>query len=358
MDKRTEGKREVISVSIRKFMDEIVYRIDLDAEYQREKIWPQDKQELLLDSIIKDIDIPKLYLVQVENRQYDYECIDGKQRISTLIRFFNPEKNEIPLKVDVVNRKYTFAQLKTEHPKIASFMENYKLDISILKSMDDGIVREIFRRLQLGIPLNAGELLKSRSGNMRDFIFKEIGKNGPFLRNTKLSDRRFSRELTLSQICINSFSKAKSNEFVKARREDIENFFENYEKIDTNDENLKRIRKVLEIMDKSFGDKAKEISSRSIAVSAYLFIEELYTQDNKNLIPKFVEFYLNLLDAISEEMKRLRDYEKPNNQEILDNFQKYILQASVEEYSIQRRHDFLCRAFGHYVKSGKIIGSK
>jgi hypothetical protein len=40
----------------------------------------------------------------------------------------------------------------------------------------------------------------------------------------------------------------------------------------------------------------------------------------------------------------------------LENFQKYVLQASVEGYSVKRRHEFLEKAFDLYLSSkGKII---
>ena len=352
-----EEKRDVKRVSVKKFMDDFVYTIDLDAEYQREKIWPQNKQELLLDSIFCDIDIPKIYLVKTDNKQFYYECIDGKQRITTLIRFFKPEdKEKNPLKIEVLRRKYTYKKLKEQHPTIAKFIDNYKLDLSILKKGHDREINEIFRRLQLGIPLNAGEILKSRTGNVRDFIFKEIGKNGQFLRNTKLSEKRFSRELTISQILINSFSKLKYDDFVRARLADLEDFFEKHYHLDSKDDNFNRMRQVLKIMDKAFGSQAREISSRAVAVSAYLFIEELYVKNNKKIILQFVKFYLKLLDAIRKEMTKLRNFQPPNNTVILDQFQKYILQASVESYSIKRRHKFLETAFDYYNKnSSKII---
>ena len=57
-------------------------------------------------------------------------------------------------------------------------------------------------------------------------------------------------------------------------------------------------------------------------------------------------------------MELISKYEKPSNAYILEGFQKYILQASVEGYSIKRRHDFLIKAFDYYrnsKKKGKII---
>src|SRR5207249_5473106 len=49
-------------------------------EFQREKrLWSDDKKSLLIDSILKDIDIPKLYINQTTDGIY--EVVDGQQRL-------------------------------------------------------------------------------------------------------------------------------------------------------------------------------------------------------------------------------------------------------------------------------------
>jgi hypothetical protein len=354
------------NISIKKFIDDYLYRVDLDADYQREKIWSTTQQEELLDSIANDIDIPKIYLVEVkDNKQFDLECIDGKQRMTTLSRFFKPEpKEERPLTLRLLQEEYTYKRLMKEHPSVAKKIEDYELSFCIYESIDDKYVREIFRRLQLGIRLNSGELLKTRTGTIRDFIYKEIGNSGPFFRHTKLSEKRFSRPFTLAQICLNSFTKAEPDgEFARARLKDIEDFFEETETngLNKDDENLIRIRKVLKLMDKTFGKNAAIISSRAIAVSGYLFVEELVKEGKANLVLKFSQFFLKLLDEIKNNTDLLSRYHKPNNPSLMEEFQKYILQASVEAYSIKRRHEYLKKAFDYYLAAktkGKIIGSK
>lgn len=358
---KQKGSRILLNLSIKDFITEYVYRIDLDADYQREKIWTTKQQELLLDSIIRDIDIPKIYIVEIDDsKQFDYECIDGKQRMSALLRFFKPDPDdENPLKVRFYEKKYTYKRLKSDHPTIAKKIEDYELSFCVYAPLDDEYVREIFRRLQLGIRLNSGELLKTRTGTIRDFIYKEIGNNGPFLRYSNLSVKRFSRPFTLAQICINSFAKYQTQEFVRARLLDIEDFFEDNHDISHKDENLLRIREVLRKMDKAFGKGAIIVSSRAIAVTGYLFVEELYLNKEYSLIPIFAKFYIKMLNEINHNMELISNYERPENSRLLEEFQKYILQASVEAYSIRRRHEFLKLAFDYYQShKGKIIGSK
>ena len=365
MSPKTESAitRDLESISIKEFIDDYAYRIDLDADYQREKIWSRADQEKLLDSIIRNIDIPKIYLARVKGKEnFDYECIDGKQRMATLLNFFKPDPStDEPLTVTVLDDRYTYKQLRTEFPSLAHKIEQYKLTFVIYPQTDnEEFLREIFRRLQLGVRLNSGELLKSHMGAMRDFVYREMGKEAPFLRRTKLSEKRFSRQFTLAQICINSFRRSENGDFVRARYDDLEDFFKEKYNLKENDENLSRIRSVLKAMDKSFGERAETISSRAVAVSAYLFCEELYLQKRSAQLDDFARFYEKLLFEIKENLKLLSKLKEPTNPTILEGFQKYISQASVEPYAIKRRNTFLETAFEHFIASksrGKIIGA-
>src|SRR6266581_5321744 len=116
---RPDGKRTLESITVKQLIEDYIYRIDLDADYQREKIWSRKNQEELLDSIIQNIDIPKLYVAEVKNDDnFDYECIDGKQRMATLLNFFKPEASEDnPLTVKIAGDKYTYKQLQKDLPR-------------------------------------------------------------------------------------------------------------------------------------------------------------------------------------------------------------------------------------------------
>ena len=69
------------------------FGIDFNPEYQRGYVWDQKDKELLIDSVFKNIDIGKFVLIHLSdkewfNREFSYEILDGKQRLSTLIEFY------------------------------------------------------------------------------------------------------------------------------------------------------------------------------------------------------------------------------------------------------------------------------
>lgn len=69
------------------------FGVDFDPEYQRGYVWSPEDKELLIDSVFRNIDIGKFVFVKVPDdewsrRQVLYEILDGKQRLSTFIEFY------------------------------------------------------------------------------------------------------------------------------------------------------------------------------------------------------------------------------------------------------------------------------
>ena len=69
------------------------FGVDFDPDYQRDYVWDQKDKELLLDSVFKNIDIGKFVFICIPvekwiERGFGYEILDGKQRLSTLIEFY------------------------------------------------------------------------------------------------------------------------------------------------------------------------------------------------------------------------------------------------------------------------------
>lgn len=74
--------------------------IDMNPEYQRGYVWTQEDKELLIDSVFNNIDIGKFVLIYLSDYEYfergkSYEILDGKQRLSAIIEFY---ENRFPYK--------------------------------------------------------------------------------------------------------------------------------------------------------------------------------------------------------------------------------------------------------------------
>lgn len=91
------------------------FGIDMKPDYQREFVWETEDKENLIESIFDNADIGKFVLIHLNNaewldRDVSYEILDGKQRLTTLVEFFEnrfPYKGKYFNDLDLIDR-YTF----------------------------------------------------------------------------------------------------------------------------------------------------------------------------------------------------------------------------------------------------------
>ena len=69
-------------------------RYVMDPDFQRDFIWPEDKQSKLIESVIMRIPLPVFYLA--EDDEGRVVIVDGLQRLSTFDRFV---KNKLKLRL-------------------------------------------------------------------------------------------------------------------------------------------------------------------------------------------------------------------------------------------------------------------
>jgi len=165
----------------------------LNPEYQREAVWALSQKQLLLDSLLLDIDIPKLYFREVSKNSYEYEVVDGQQRLRSIFDFFHDQFSmpdfADPIEGHEVKNK-TFKELSTA---LQMKLQNTPLDIVIMNAgYSDDDIEEIFLRLQNGTPLNAAEKRKAIPGNMKAVI-QDLAAHDVFAL-CAFKDKRFAYE--------------------------------------------------------------------------------------------------------------------------------------------------------------------
>lgn len=321
-------------------------------EYQREpNVWQDDKQAKLIDSVLKGIPIPLVFFyINKEKDVVHYDCIDGQQRLQSLYKFFD---NDLAITID--NETVTIEDMKKDK-RYSPHLDNikkYKIPISfILEELKVEELTEMFRRLQLGAVLNAGEKLHSMQGAMRDYIFKTKIKH-PFIANIGIPSRRFAKEQVLAQICINSFSLSIKSRYQSARYDYLHDFFVQYSDLTKHKVELTRVNETLDILYKYFGDKTKKLQNRAIVLSAYLFAENLSKSNRVVQMEEFVPFYLEFIKVLQQQAKKGLDYDK-EYRGVLE-FYSAVTQAAFEPYQIERRQTLLNTYFNYWLKNKKIM---
>jgi hypothetical protein len=162
-----------------------------NPEYQRGAVWSKAQQKKLIDSILRSYPIPLIYLHHIKKtvagmQREDLEIIDGQQRIRAMYQFsegafplFDPVKDDREAKfpnfiknVPCPWGRQTFEALSDEHRE-----DFKKTKLAVVKiTGTDNEARDLFIRLQAGLPLNHQETRDAWPGHFTDFVLRLGGK--------------------------------------------------------------------------------------------------------------------------------------------------------------------------------------
>lgn len=134
-------------------------RLELTPDYQRNEVWSKVAQIMLMDTIIKDIPMPKIYVQSIIKEGNTYrKVIDGQQRLKAILLFLeNGFKLESPYDGDFPDCH--FDQLPD---KVKNDFLSYQIDVNEIYDTDDKAIRELYSRVNKYIvPLNKQELRRA-----------------------------------------------------------------------------------------------------------------------------------------------------------------------------------------------------
>lgn len=202
-DQKSEswGDHAVDDITIRsenRTVHEISCRIEkgtfvLNPEFQRDFIWPKDKQSKLIESVIMRIPLPAIYLA--ENCMGKKVVVDGLQRLTTFRWYLKDElKLKLPDRKELDGKK--FSELPT---KYQNRLEDTNLTFYIIDSNTPERARlDIFERVNSGEPLTRQQMRNSLYfGSATKFLRNEAGTplfqkaTGNSLNWKRMRDREF-----------------------------------------------------------------------------------------------------------------------------------------------------------------------
>lgn len=155
---------------------------------QRDLVWTTSQKQLLIDSLIKNYDIPKLYFRELDDDEL--EVIDGQQRLNAIFEFLNDELR-LPADSDPYEEEQTAGKAWSElSTKFQIEFKNRTLDVVTLSGYTEEERDETFLRLQNGTPLKAPEKRRAISGNMRNVV--EDLANHDVFEHCGFSDKHFA----------------------------------------------------------------------------------------------------------------------------------------------------------------------
>lgn len=140
-------RRQPTTQQITWFLD--LYRnnqLDLDPPYQRKSVWSSKDRKFFLDTIFRNYPAPPIFIHRTVNDQgyTKYHVVDGKQRLETILAFFESKISITPDFGDVNLNGKKFKDLIPEYKR--KFWD-YTLVVDFIDSIDGNNIEEVFDRV-------------------------------------------------------------------------------------------------------------------------------------------------------------------------------------------------------------------
>jgi hypothetical protein len=151
----------------------------MDPDFQREFIWPEDKQCKLIESVMMRIPLPVFYLA--ENSKGQMIVVDGLQRLSTFQRFVN---NELKLKL-THQRELHSKYFQDLSPKLQNRVEDCNLVLYVIDAkVPAQALLDIFERVNGGVPLTRQQMRNCLYSGQATRFLKDEAKTQTFFKAT------------------------------------------------------------------------------------------------------------------------------------------------------------------------------
>lgn len=151
----------------------------MDPDFQRDFIWPEDKQSKLIESVLLRIPLPVFYLA--EDDEGRMVVVDGLQRLSSFQRFVNNElRLRLPDQPELDKKRF-----EDLSPKLQNRVEDCNLILYVIDAKVPERARlDIFERVNSGIPLTRQQMRNSLYTGPATRLLKEEADSELFLRAT------------------------------------------------------------------------------------------------------------------------------------------------------------------------------
>ena len=290
----------------------------------------------------------------------DLEIIDGQQRINAIHAFregafqlFDPILDESQARFPVFLKEHpcpwgrkAFESLTEELQ--TQFLQT-ELPVAIITSETTHEVRDLFVRLQSGLPLNPQEKRDAQPGDFNHFVLKLGGKSKlpqypghPFFRHISVPNQARGGTRTLAaQIAMLFLTRRERgpDNFTDITSGAVDEFYYTHIDFDYSSSECQRLFLILDKLDTLLGDGKRPKLRAHVAIHLVLFLDDLwedYTRSWESRLAKSVDKFIADLAGATKKSKE--SPEEPN--EFWSRYGQGARTAASDGSTIGLRHRF------------------
>lgn len=321
--------------------------LNVDPEYQRMgDVWSIAKKQLLIDSILNNYDIPKMYFHQLSREEriesgFSYSVIDGRQRLEAIWDFLDGNfklSNDILYlddpSINLAGKNYE--EIAVTYPKIKIKFDSYVLPIINVVTDDIDLIEEMFSRLNEAVPLNSPEKRNAIGGCLVKCI-RELSNHRLFTEKVSFSNRRYQHYEVLARILLIESHLIFNEKLVDTKKEFLDKLASSYKNEETKVASMRGVvTQVLDQLSLIFNDKDSLLRSQGNMIVYYLLAKSdseepaKFTREN---LEKFLENVKQNKDFASKATED--EYEKIDYE--LLQYSKLLVQGTNDVSNIRSR---------------------
>lgn len=338
-----------------------------NSEYQRGPVWDKKQQKKLIDSVLRGYPLPMFYLhykktitAGLTNEQL--EIIDGQQRINALAEFaerelklFDPIKDDKVARFpsDIKNSPCPWGH-KTFDELDDTLKEKFlNTELSVVKITTDcnEEARDLFIRLQSGLPLTSQEKRDAWPGGYTEFVLKYGGKESHDDRRSGYVGHDFFRHIVkhnkkdrggvrtlCAQIGMLFFRRATQDNWLEIGTQNIDDYYYQNLGFDNNSPEVKRFKDVLNKVCTLLQDGKRKPLLGHEAIHLVLLTDSLMDEYTKSWEANFARAFDTFREMAAIEKKNKKATKETG--EFWDNYIMWTRTSSNNADVIRLRHNY------------------
>lgn len=183
--------------------------LELSPKYQRNSVWNEKAKSYLIDTIIRGLPIPPIFMrqkIDVTTKKTYREVIDGQQRLRAITGYI---QNRFPIS-KTHNELYGGMHYEDLDEEMQEQILDYDIFVEVINEKEDPVIYDMFARLNTNnCVLNKQELRNSRYwGEFKVAAYNTAAEYRDLFYNNKIfNDKQFSRmeDVEFISILLNVF---------------------------------------------------------------------------------------------------------------------------------------------------------